>query len=165
MHCNRIHRRQPLTLWKGLWGFVVMVCFATIASVPANASMILAGPDCSTERYHAGLLDWDSESWGGACGSIASARQLPSSEPDSPEPLRMAVRFFGEEVVPVSTNMSGSSSSGAPTNGGAQAFAVLPDSTLAPPSALLLSWLAIEQTLDVPPAPAVELSRPPQTII
>ena len=161
MHRTYGIRRERNPFRKWLWAVVSMTIFVESAAT-VNASIILGDEIYSPERFNTGLYDLEFESSGCGISAISSTRNVSESDPELPEAFWVGNRLPGQESAPISSDMSGHSSSGGSNKGGHQGFGVLPDSALTLLGPVRLSWLAIEKALEVPLAPRFALLRPPQ---
>ena len=89
-----------------------------------------------------------------SCGSVPK-----KPVPETPMPIETHIAL---DANAASSSMSGSSSAGSSITGGESVPIAMTCSGFEPPIPLLVSWLSVEQSLDVPPAPPFELLRPPQ---
>ena len=137
---------------RGLWILALIASFSFM-STPAEASMILADESFSAEWSNSGFDNLE---------VVSGTYRVSHSATELPEPSLPTVRFFSQTAIPSSSSMGSMSSPAWSANGGSSAVAVLSDGTFTLPRSRGLNWLAIERSLDVPPAPAVRLSRPPQ---
>ena len=162
---QQLHKNcgRAILLFRGVCAILVAAFFVAVVA-PANASMSLGDEIYSAQRFNAGLYDWEIESSGWGISAISSTRNAPDFDSELPEPFWGGVRLPEQEFVPISSGMSGRSSSDVSNNGGPQGFGVLPGLAFALLDPVRLSWMVIERSLEVPLAPRFDLLRPPQSI-